>query len=70
MYVRIISWHIISEISILSGRAVTRCGRLAKPLASVTGVLPADEKSCETCLRLARHDADKRTAVDDAEVPA
>ena len=53
-YVRIRSWHLLAEG--VEDDALTRCGRKASALAPVADELPLDERSCETCLRLAAHD--------------
>jgi hypothetical protein len=46
MYVRIRSWHITAP-----GSWSTLCGRDVATRARVF-VFPADEKSCESCLRI------------------
>lgn len=50
-YIKIRSWHVIRTWTRVPGRAITLCGRDADGLTENT--LPLDEKSCETCLRLA-----------------
>lgn len=62
-YVRIRSWHIISTWTRVPGRGITRCGRTvvtmgtaAENVRVTAPFLPTNEKSCETCLRLTRHD--------------
>lgn len=54
-WVRMVSWHAIA-ITYRSGRAGTRCGRMAAQGAPESDVLPLDERSCEVCLRLKARD--------------
>lgn len=54
-YVAIQAWHIISHP--FGTGYVTRCGR--QSAGPTTDELPLDQKSCETCLRLKQHDADR-----------
>jgi hypothetical protein len=56
-YIKIVSWHIVRNWTRVPGRAETRCGRTAD--GQTTDSLPGDEKSCESCLRYARQDADR-----------
>jgi hypothetical protein len=51
-YAKIRSWHIVATAS------RTRCGRLVRFDAQLSGTLPLNEKSCESCNRLAIHDGD------------
>jgi hypothetical protein len=55
-YVVIQAWHVV-VLESRGGQFQTRCGRWSR--GDVTTTLPLDQKSCETCLRLARHDAEK-----------
>lgn len=70
-YVRIRSWHSVA-LTFRSGMVRTRCGLLARVEGTVSwgagiptkvsvtaDTLPLDAKSCETCLRLTRHDEDE-----------
>lgn len=50
-FVKIRSWHIIRTWTRVPRRAVTLCGRRAEGESADT--LPMDEKSCESCLRIA-----------------
>ncbi len=63
MYVRIRAWHVVTTFAAdVSGQAKTRCGRIAQTTGDgsrTASALPLGEPSCETCLRLARHDAEK-----------
>lgn len=52
MYVKLDSWHIIEEDAVS-----TICGRETPLDAEISDRLPLDEKSCETCLRLAAHES-------------
>jgi len=52
LWVRIVSWHV------LHGIARTRCGRMATASEAIND-LPANAKSCETCLRLITRDREK-----------
>ena len=56
-YVRIRSWHLIA----LRAPAIytTRCGRMVPTDAPTSDSLPLGERSCETCLRLARRDEER-----------
>lgn len=66
-YLKVRSWHRIDRVDDRGWH--TRCGLLVtteKVPASDT--IPLDEKSCETCLRLAAHDAEPRN-VDNDVVP-
>jgi hypothetical protein len=48
-WVRIVSWHSIRTFT-RAGDVLTRCGRaVSSPL--VRDGFPADEKTCESCLR-------------------
>jgi hypothetical protein len=72
-YVRIRSWHIVETFTRVPGMVVTRCGYRvmtigqamspggvgAQRVHSTADTLPAGEKSCESCLRLARRDEDR-----------
>lgn len=54
-YIRIRAWHIIAGPTRgIPGRYELRCGRTAE--GTIIDSLPLGERSCETCLRLARHD--------------
>lgn len=79
LYVKLDSWHeaeVLDEddvIAIAAGVKRTRCGLEVPGGSPSDSELPLDEKSCESCLRLARHDAespanpdaDDGTVVDD-----
>jgi len=54
-WVKLVSWHLVTA----PGR--TRCGRNTG-YRKVADDLPLGERSCETCLRLAAHDAEKAAA--------
>ena len=51
-WIKIRSWHL--AVIDLGDRYLTRCGRTV--LGDTLSELPLDEKSCETCLRLAERD--------------
>ena len=56
-YVKIRSWHLVFSSPTI-GTWRTRCGRTVTIREHVytTHGFPLDEKSCETCLRLAAND--------------
>lgn len=59
-YVRVprASWHIILTYT-RAGSILTRCGRLVPgPRHILDDHLPLNQKSCESCARLALHDGD------------
>jgi hypothetical protein len=56
-YVRVRSVHVFRTFT-RDGGAITRCGRRVLPPIAELEELPLDERSCETCLRLIRHDED------------
>ena len=51
-YVVIASWHIVSGYS-RSSRAMTLCGRTAADGVLSMREFPADERTCESCFRIA-----------------
>ena len=51
-----LSWHLARE-----GNHATRCGLWVETPITADD-LPLGEKSCETCLRLVEHDAEKAGA--------
>jgi hypothetical protein len=55
-YIRVKSWHVVEKVDAVGWRTV--CGRVlsASDGNGVAYVLPLDEKSCETCLRLTTAD--------------
>jgi hypothetical protein len=53
MFVKIDSWHEIE-----AGTSSTLCGLDVDESAPRSDALPMAEKSCESCLRLARHATD------------
>lgn len=58
-YLKVRSWHSIVKVDEAGWH--TRCGRLVEEAAApASDVIPLDEKSCETCLRLTVHDAEPR----------
>lgn len=70
MYVKLTSWHIVAFTD-RGGALRTRCGRRAgvegtiaagpgwpEEVSPTSEVLPLHERTCETCLRLARSDED------------
>ena len=54
-YVKIRSWHLVATPTRAFQTFRTRCGRTVKSFDTAPE-LPLDEKSCETCLRLAARD--------------
>ena len=54
LWVKLASWHLVGK------GGFTRCGRPFLTSSPSSVDLPFDEKSCENCLRLAKHDAEKR----------
>lgn len=56
---KLLSWHAYRYTS-RSGRYIARCGRWTNSREpELRNVLPLGEHSCETCLRLLAHDAEK-----------
>ena len=55
-----LSWHIATGRGVTTERIFVRCGReiVYYPCPSAYD-LPMGERSCETCLRLTEHDAEK-----------
>lgn len=51
-YVKLASWHIVSGYS-RSSRALTLCGRAADDGVLTMREFPADERTCESCFRIA-----------------
>jgi hypothetical protein len=51
-----LSWHIVGTLG------MTRCGHAIMVPSMSADVLPILAKSCETCLRLAKHDQEKAGA--------
>lgn len=49
-WIRIRSWHAIRTWTRVPGRAITLCGLTAEGDSRLE--FPADEKSCESCLRM------------------
>lgn len=56
-YIRMRSWHLIRTWTRVPGRAITLCGRTVQN-RETANTLPMDEKSCETCLRMAEFQRD------------
>jgi len=55
-----LSWHIdMSELDAGTYDRPTRCGLWADDDAPTADDLPAGERSCENCLRLAARDAER-----------
>jgi len=54
-YVKIRSWHLVAYHARAFQTFRTRCGRTVRSFDTAPE-LPLDEKSCETCLRLAATD--------------
>ena len=68
IYVKIRSWH-IEAITYRGGAVGTRCGRIVRvegtismegagPIRETSDTLPANERTCETCLALTVRDED------------
>ena len=55
-WVKIRSWHIVKLLS-RGGLIGTYCGRWLPQQTQTVDQLPMDEKSCETCHRIALKDA-------------
>jgi hypothetical protein len=62
-YVKIRSWHLVDRL--VPDGFHTRCGRVVGGGAPVSASLSLDERTCETCLRLARHDEDAQSTAND-----
>lgn len=62
-YFKIRSWHITRTIS-RAGWYIGFCGKVAVPVHGdlLSDELPGDEKSCESCLKIARRNQDKANA--------
>ena len=55
LWVKLRSWHVLAN-------GMTRCGRVFVVPSPTADDLPMGERSCETCLRLTAHDAEKAGA--------
>lgn len=51
-YVKIQSWHIV-RLSTRTGQWMTLCGRVAHGLGAETADSFGDDRTCESCLRIA-----------------
>jgi hypothetical protein len=52
------SWHAYRYTS-RGSRYIARCGKWTNGGDPLSNVLPLDERSCESCLRLLKHDAER-----------
>ena len=57
-----LSWHVVRPDGRIVPRVWTRCGHWAGESPLTAEDLPLDGKSCEMCLRLIAHDAEKASA--------
>ncbi len=58
-YAKLISWHRVSGVSRANRPLTARCGKPFPVDAPTSETLPLDERSCESCLRLVAHDAER-----------
>lgn len=65
-FLKVRSWHTISRVDDTGWH--TRCGLTVNDSAPASDHIPLDEPSCETCLRLDLHDAEKQDVVNDEVV--
>jgi hypothetical protein len=64
------SWHSLMTYT-RAGGALTRCGRFVPgPNPRVVDALPLDERSCESCLRLAIRDGERGPDSPSGELPS